>query len=75
MDTPDNQAAARCPHMGDCEMYEMFELVGTLAIWQLRYCTGSFTTCERYCRTERGEAVPRNLLPNGRVLQKQETGR
>lgn len=56
-------------------MYEMFELVGTLAIWQLRYCTGAFATCERYRRSERGEAVPRTLLPNGRVLQKREPGR
>lgn len=51
-------------------MYELFTLSGTLSIWQVRYCTFEFENCRRYQKASRGEPVPKNLLPNGNLLNK-----
>ena len=59
-----------CEHMTDCAMYQLFTLSGTLAVWQTRYCQDKFENCERYKKTQRGEVVPNNLMPNGRLLKK-----
>jgi hypothetical protein len=49
-------------------MFDVFTLSGTLAVWQDNYCRGEYTRCARYVRFGRGEDVPRNLMPNGRVI-------
>jgi hypothetical protein len=50
-------------------MYGLFTLAGTLSVWQAHYCNADFEKCERYQRTLRGEHVPVNLLPNGKMLK------
>lgn len=51
-------------------MYPVFQLAGVLRTWQLRYCTADYTQCERYSRTERGQPVPPELMPNGTLLKR-----
>lgn len=58
----------KCPHVGDCAMFGMFTLSGTLRIWQDNYCHGEYARCERYLRSQRGESVPKTLMPNGKSL-------
>lgn len=50
-------------------MYSLFTLAGTLRTWQVRYCQGEFSGCERYKRSLQGREVPINLMPNGMVLR------
>lgn len=59
---------ARCPHTETCRLYPLFLLQASLKTWQHRYCASNWSACERYKTAERGEAVPLNLLPNGRML-------
>ncbi|MCC6873090.1 MAG: hypothetical protein IT378_02185 [Sandaracinaceae bacterium] len=51
-------------------MYEIFTLGGALAAWKINYCAGEFTRCERYVRSQAGQPVPVNLMPNGVLLKK-----
>lgn len=51
-------------------MYQLFNLSGTLAVWQTNYCSADFERCERFRRSARGEPVPQNLLPNGKSLNR-----
>jgi hypothetical protein len=55
-------------HIDNCEMFTLFQHSGTLAVWQINYCRGSFQNCERYKLAIKGERIARNLLPNGREL-------
>ena len=43
-------------------------LSASLKTWQIRYCEADYTRCERYKLAKQGQAVPLNLLPNGKVL-------
>ncbi len=45
-------------------MYPLLTLAGTLRTWQVRYCKGEFSGCERYRRTQQGREVPANLMPS-----------
>lgn len=49
-------------------MFPLFQLKGTLRVWQLNYCQGAFESCERFQKSCTGEAVEPNLLPNGKRL-------
>jgi hypothetical protein len=51
-------------------MYPVFQLAGVLRTWQLRYCTADYTQCERFARTEKGQPVPPELMPNGTLLKR-----
>lgn len=57
-----------CPHKPSCAMFALFNMAGTLRIWQDNYCDAEFERCERYKRSERGERVARELMPNGKML-------
>ena len=59
---------SQCPQIRDCPMFGVFTLSGTLRIWQDNYCRSEYTRCARYVRTQRGEFVPRTLMPNGKLL-------
>lgn len=61
-------ANGSCPHVNDCPMFSLFTLSGTLRIWQDNYCHDEFVRCERYVRSQRGEIVPKTLMPNGKSL-------
>jgi hypothetical protein len=49
-------------------MFGLFTMSGNMHVWKDNYCRGEFTKCERYKRSERGENVPKRLLPNGKML-------
>ena len=66
--TPSSETA--CEHASSCEMYSLFNLAGTLAVWTTNYCNAEFTACKRYQTAARGEPVAKNLLPNGTRLRK-----
>ncbi len=69
-DRPHGADSGACPQAQSCEMYGLFALSGTLALWQVRYCEADYSTCARYQKLSRNEPVPRNLLPNGSLLRK-----
>lgn len=58
-------AKAQCPNMAGCTMFPLLSMSGTLKTWQARYCSGEFTTCERYKLTQLGKPVAPDLMPNG----------
>lgn len=58
----------RCPNVTRCSLYEEFNLAASLRTWQIRYCHGDFSVCERYKRSQGGDSVPARLLPNGQML-------
>jgi hypothetical protein len=61
-------ADGTCPALESCPMFEVFTLSGTLAVWQDNYCRSDYGRCARYQRFRVGAEVPRNLMPNGKVL-------
>jgi hypothetical protein len=61
--------------MKGCAMYPLFNLANVLKTWQVRYCTGDYTTCERYKRAQRGLPVPQELMPNGAILKRSSSGK
>jgi len=60
----------RCSHIVGCELYPRFSLKGALKIWQERYCNHPqhHQKCERFIRSNAGEAVSPTLLPNGEEI-------
>lgn len=60
---------ADCPHMGNCPMYALLQLSGTLKTWQSRYCKADYAQCARYKLNVVGRPVPQNLMPNGALLR------
>jgi hypothetical protein len=50
-------------------LFELAALQPALAMWKAKYCEGEFGRCERLRRFVRGEEVPPNMLPNGKVLR------
>jgi len=51
-------------------MYALFTVKASLRVWQIHYCEGRFEGCERLRRARAGEGVPRDLLPNGKTLDR-----
>ena len=61
---------ADCPNIPSCRMFPMFKMAGSLEVWKINYCTSNYTGCARFKLTCSAEAVPDELLPNGRLLQR-----
>jgi len=59
-----------CPHVDYCQMFGVFNLAGTLAVWKINYCMSAYRTCERYKRSCDDLPVPVMLMPNGSYLKK-----
>jgi hypothetical protein len=59
-----------CPYIDTCELYPLFRLRASMKTWQIRYCDSAYAACERYRRSQRGELVAPELLPNGMSLPK-----
>jgi hypothetical protein len=57
-----------CVRISGCPLFKTFSMRAALRIWQATYCEGDFSRCERWRRAQAGEAVPANLLPNGRSM-------
>ena len=58
-----------CEHTKGCPLFPLFMSKGILRFWVKIYCEGTFATCERFVRSQRGDEVPANLLPNGELLK------
>ncbi len=57
-----------CTHKDSCALFPVISLSSALMIWQTFYCDGQHETCLRFQRSLKGEKVPPNLLPNGKLL-------
>jgi hypothetical protein len=66
--------ADACPNSAGCEMYSLFKVAGTLAVWKMNYCNAEYSRCERYKLAAAGRRVPINLMPNGVLLKHLATG-
>ncbi len=57
-----------CPHLTQCPMFAQFDSQASGRIFRLFYCEGKYRDCLRFQKSERGESVSDNLLPNGKVI-------
>lgn len=57
-----------CAHVSSCPLYALFTVKASLRVWQIHYCNGRFEDCARLKLAKAGEAVPSDLLPNGKRL-------
>jgi hypothetical protein len=62
-----------CPYADRCAIRLSSGIESELRVWQGFYCDGSFARCERYKLARSGLDVPARLLPNGRLLDGDET--
>lgn len=60
--------AMPCPHVTSCPMFALFTVKDSLRVWQIHYCHGRYEDCARLKLARACEAVPRELLPNGKTL-------
>ena len=59
-----------CSHIPTCPLFKHFQSNATLRSWKLMYCDSDKRSrnCERYKRSDAGELVPPNMLPNGKSI-------
>lgn len=59
-----------CSHSPTCPLFPQFQLNSTLRSWKIMYCDSDARSknCQRFKRSESGQTVPLNLLPNGTML-------
>jgi hypothetical protein len=57
-----------CPRRSNCPLFGLFTMKAAALLWKANYCDADHRTCERLRRQQAGEAVPFNLLPNGRLM-------
>jgi len=57
-----------CPRQEQCPLFGLFTMKATALLWKANYCNADHHACERLRRAAVGEAVPYNLLPNGRLM-------
>lgn len=65
----EDDRAVACPHIATCPMFALFTVKESLRVWQIHYCDGRYDNCARLKLARAGEAVPRELLPNGKRLE------
>ena len=59
-----------CPRVAaGCPLFRQFSMKSSLAVWQSYYCDGMYERCQRWQLVGKGQQVPLNLLPNGRLLE------
>lgn len=59
-----------CDRIDRCRpLFEQFSIKASLRVWVAQYCESDFARCERLKLALQGKPVPRNLLPNGRMLK------
>ncbi len=59
----------QCRFVKRCPMFSQFASQATLRIFQIHYCQGEFSQCERYKRASAGVMPPADLLPDGSLLR------
>ncbi len=57
-----------CPHVATCPLFRLFSTKESLRVWRVHFCDGDFERCARLKLARAERSVPRNLLPNGKVL-------
>ncbi len=57
-----------CPRYSNCNLPTGLAMEAALRIWQSLYCEAAWERCVRRQRLDTGEAVPCNMLPDGRML-------
>lgn len=57
-----------CSMRSTCPLFPVFALRASLRTWQINYCEADHTRCERFKSAEIGREVPREMLPNGKML-------
>jgi hypothetical protein len=57
-----------CSHMDDCQVYKL--MPAGLQLWKTLYCQNEekYPQCARFQMASKGETIPLNLLPNGKLL-------
>jgi hypothetical protein len=68
----DARDAKTCPHIPTCEIFPMFQQP-VLRIWQIHYCESDYSRCARFQASCASYPVPKNLLPNGKLLDLKAT--
>lgn len=58
----------KCPNTSTCALFPLISKPGFLRVWQINYCEGDYSRCERLKRQCDGGDVPTTLLPNGQNL-------
>jgi hypothetical protein len=57
-----------CPHTENCPLYAQFSQDSLLKYWKTSYCHADYNRCARYQLSKKGEPVPLQLLPSGRMM-------
>ncbi len=57
-----------CPRVGTCPLFKQFTMKSSLNVWKAYYCEGDHGRCERWKLVAANQAVPLDLLPNGKHL-------
>jgi hypothetical protein len=60
---------AACDRIERCPLFQQFSMKAALRVWVAQYCERDFGRCERLKLALQGHPVPRNMLPNGRMLR------
>lgn len=69
MSAPETVTATNhCPFMDRCPMFPLFQLDGVRRIYQAKYCTSDFGSCQRYEKASNDSMPEARLLPDGRML-------
>ena len=58
-----------CERVRRCPLFQLFSMEAARRVWVAQYCESDFARCERLKLALAGQPVPRNLLPNGRMLR------
>jgi hypothetical protein len=58
-----------CPNLDGCPLHPHFTMRSSLRIWKDFFCNTNYQACVRYQAAQKGERVPPNLLPNGKLLE------
>ena len=66
---PDEAPPRGCSRQVGCPMFGLFKLASNLQLWRERYCVQNPERCVRLQRSNQGEDVPPNMLPNGTLLK------
>ncbi len=56
----------QCPRLEKCPLFQHFVEIKDSCI--NLYCKGEFEACKRKQKADRGEEVPKAMLPNGDML-------
>jgi len=58
-----------CPSLAGCALHPHFTMKSSLRIWKDFFCNTNHQTCLRFQAMQKGESVPPNMLPNGKILE------